>query len=310
MIRFLIHRLALCALVLVGVSIVVFTILHLTPGDPVYLMLPEGASDAQITAMRQKIGLDKPLYEQYWLYASAVIRGDLGESLFFKQSNAKIIFQHLQATAVLTFAAMVVSLSISLPLGVLAGLKKESTVDFFAMFLALLGQSMSPVWMGVLLIYVFSVKFALFPPFGYGTLWHLILPAITLGTPLAALVTRLTRAGMVDVLQEDYILALRAKGVPERKLIFRYALKNVLIPVVTVVGIQIGTFLGGAVVTETIFGWPGVGRLAVSAIMARDFPMVQAIILVVSALFVLVILLVDIIYTILDPRLKFESGND
>ncbi|MGI6284857.1 ABC transporter permease [Neomoorella humiferrea] len=306
MVKFIAKRLAYCIVVLIGVSLITFLILHLSPGNPARLMLPEGATEEQVRAMSERLGLNKPLYEQYALYISGVLRGDLGTSLFYKQPNTKIILERLPATVQLTFAAVFLSLLISLPLGIIAGVKRGSTTDLFSMFLALLGQSMSPVWLGILLIYVLSVKFNLLPPFGYGKISHLIMPAITLGTPLAAIVTRLTRAGMVDVLGEDYILATRAKGLPESKVIYRYALKNVMIPVTTVVGIQIGTFLGGAVVTEQIFGWPGVGRLAVSAIMARDFPLVQAIMLVVSALFVLVNLLVDITYTLLDPRLKFD----
>jgi len=302
--KYLFRRLAYCGLVLLGVSLIVFFILHLAPGDPVYLLVADGSPDEVLEAMRQKVGLDKPLYEQYWIFISGVLKGDLGESLFFQQKNLKIILQHLGPTAILTFSAVFVSLAISIPLGVFAGLKKGSMLDFFSMFLALLGQSMSPVWLGILLMYLFSIKLQWLPPFGYGSVKHLILPAITLGAPLAALITRMTRSGMVDVLQEDYILAMRAKGVPEKKINFRYALKNVLIPVVTIVGIQIGTFLGGAVVTETIFGWPGVGRLAVSAIMSRDFPLVQGIILIVSALFVLINTVVDILYTFIDPRMK------
>lgn len=304
MAKYLFRRLAYCGLVLLGVSLIVFFILHLAPGDPVYLLVADGSPDEVLEAMRQKVGLDKPLYEQYWIFISGVLKGDLGESLFFQQKNLKIILQHLGPTAILTFSAVFVSLAISIPLGVFAGLKKGSMLDFFSMFLALLGQSMSPVWLGILLMYLFSIKLQWLPPFGYGSVKHLILPAITLGAPLAALITRMTRSGMVDVLQEDYILAMRAKGVPEKKINFRYALKNVLIPVVTIVGIQIGTFLGGAVVTETIFGWPGVGRLAVSAIMSRDFPLVQGIILIVSALFVLINTVVDILYTFIDPRMK------
>lgn len=304
MAKYIFRRLAYCGLVLLGVSLIVFFILHLAPGDPVYLLVADGSPDEVLEAMRQKVGLDKPLYEQYWIFISGVLRGDLGESLFFQQKNLKIILQHLGPTAILTFSAVFVSLAISIPLGVFAGLKKGSMLDFFSMFLALLGQSMSPVWLGIMLMYLFSIKLQWLPPFGYGSLKHLILPAITLGAPLAALITRMTRSGMVDVLQEDYILAMRAKGVPEKKINFRYALKNVLIPVVTIVGIQIGTFLGGAVVTETIFGWPGVGRLAVSAIMSRDFPLVQGIILIVSALFVLINTVVDILYTFIDPRMK------
>ena len=294
-------------IVLLGVSIIVFLLIHLAPGNPARLMLSEGASDAEVAEMEKKLGIDKPLPVQYVNYMSDVLRGDLGESLYYKEPNAKIIMEYLPATAMLTFAAVFLSILISLPMGILAGVKKGSIFDFFAMFFALLGQAMSPVWLGIVLIFILAVNLNLLPSFGYGEFKNIIMPAITLGIPMAALITRLTRAGMIDTLQEDFIVSIRAKGIPERKIISRYALKNALIPIITIVGLNIGTFLGGAVVTEKIFGWPGIGMLAVTAIYQRDFPLVQSIMLIVSAIFVFVNILVDIIYTTVDPRLSFES---
>lgn len=307
MLAYIRNRLLYSIVVLVGVSIVVFSLIHLAPGNPARLMLHEGASDQEVAEMEAKLGIDKPLPVQYLTYMSGVVRGDLGKSLYYQQPNAKIIGEYLPATVILTFAAVFVSIMISLPLGIIAGVRKGSGVDFVAMLFALLGQAMSPVWLGIVLIFFFAVKMNWFPAFGYGALRNLVMPAITLGIPLAALITRLTRAGMIDVLQEDYILSIRSKGIPERMIISKYALKNVLIPIITIVGLNIGTFLGGAVVTEKIFSWPGIGMLAVTAIYQRDFPLVQSIMLVISAIFVFVNIVVDIIYTAVDPRLSFEA---
>ena len=304
MFSFIAKRLAYCILVVIGVSLISFFILHLAPGDPARLMLPDGSSDADIQAMRVELGLDRPLITQYLSYMERAVQGDFGESIFYKQSNITIIFEALPATIILTFAAMFVALLISIPLGIISGVRRGSLIDVGSMFFALLGQSMSPVWLGIMLIYILSVSLRLLPPFGSDSIANLVMPAITLGTPLAALITRMTRAGMIDVLNEDYITATLAKGIPWKKVVNKYALKNVLIPVVTIVGLQVGTFLGGAIVTEQIFSWPGVGRLIVSSIFRRDFPLVQSAMLIVSSMFVFINLLVDIIYTFIDPRMN------
>jgi len=304
--RYIIKRILLCFLVLLGVSIISFGILHLTPGDPARLLLHDGATQQEINELRERLGLNRPLHIQYLIYMQGAIKGDLGTSLYFKVPNLDLIKERVPATLILTSAAVFGSLLFSIPLGIIAGIKQGSAIDFFALFFALLGQSMSPVWLGVLLIFIFSVKLQIMPSFGFGSIQALILPAITLGLPLAALITRLTRAGTIDVLSEDYILAIRAKGIGEKKVIMRYVLKNVLIPIITVVGLQFAVFMGGAVVTENIFNWPGIGRLAIFAIYGRDFPLVQAIMLVVATFFVVINLLVDILYTLLDPRLKFS----
>ncbi len=307
MFRFICKRLGYTVIVLIGVSIITFMLLHLAPGSPARLLLPQGSSEEAVKAKEIEMGLDRPLTVQYFEYMNNLLHGDLGKSYSFNKSNAELIGERLPLTIELTLAAVFVSLCISIPLGVVGGIKRGTTIDFFAIFFALLGQSMSPVWTGVLLILFFSVKLGWLPSMGWGSLKNVILPAIALGTPMAALVTRMTRAGMIDVLQEDYITATFARGLSKGKIIFKYALKNVLIPVVTVVGIQIGTFLGGAIVCEQVFNLPGIGMLCLQAINNRDFPLVQSLMLVVSAMFVFVNLGVDILYTFIDPRIKLES---
>lgn len=306
MIRFIIKRLWQAVLVLIGVSIISFGLIHLTPGNPARLMLPDGATQEQVTNMEKRLGLDKPLYVQYFTYMKGLVQGDLGDSLFYAQPCAKLIAGRLPPTILLTLAAMLLSLIIAIPLGLIAGTKRGTGIDVGAMFFALLGQSMSPVWVGLLLILVFAVQLHWLPTLGYGTLANYIMPSITLGLPMAALVTRLMRSGMIEILQEDYITSAYAKGIRKLTVICKYAFKNAVIPVITIVGLQVGAFLGGAVTTEQIFGWPGIGTLTVQAINLRDFPLVQAILITVSALFVLVNLIVDILYTVADPRLNLN----
>ncbi len=252
------------------------------------------------------MGLDKPLTVQYFSYITGVVRGDLGNSLFYKMPNSTLIFQRLPATAYLTLVAMGIALLISIPMGIIAGVKRGSVIDLFAMIFALLGQSISGVVLGLIFILFFAVKLGWLPAMGYGGFAFVIMPATSLAMQMAALITRMLRSGMVDVLQEDYITATFAKGISNREITMKYALRNAILPVITVVGLQVGTFLGGAVVTEQIFGWPGIGTLTVQAIGLRDFPLVQSVLLVISACFVLVNLLVDIIYTIVDPRMDFN----
>jgi ABC-type dipeptide/oligopeptide/nickel transport system permease component len=304
--KYILKRILYCFFVLIGVSIISFSLIHIAPGNPARLMLPDGATDEEIYAMSEKLGLDKPAYIQYIIYITNVLKGDLGTSFYYKEPNIKLIFERVPASLLLATSAVLFSLFVSLPLGVFAAVKRGSKIDLFAMFVAILGQSMSSIWLGVLLIFIFSVRLNLLPPFGYGSIIYLIMPTVTLGFPLAGLITRLTRAGMIDVLSEDYILATRAKGVPESKLIFKYSLKNVMIPITTVVGIQFGTIWGGAIVTEQIFGWPGIGKLLVSSAMSRDFPLLQSLILVISFFFIFINLGVDIFYTFIDPRVKFK----
>ncbi len=306
LLKFIMKRLGYTVFVLFGVSILTFGLLKLTPGSPARLMLSDDATEEQIREKEIEMGLDKPLTVQYFSYITGVVKGDLGDSLFYKMPNSTLIFQRLPATAYLTLVAMGIALLISIPMGIIAGVKRGSVIDLFAMIFALLGQSISGVVLGLIFILFFAVKLGWLPAMGYGGFAFVIMPATSLAMQMAALITRMLRSGMVDVLQDDYITATYAKGISNREITMKYALRNAILPVITVVGLQVGTFLGGAVVTEQIFGWPGIGTLTVQAIGLRDFPLVQSVLLVISACFVLVNLLVDIIYTIVDPRMDFN----
>ena len=307
MLRYILKRLGFSVLVLIGVSIIIFSLLRLAPGNPIDFMVAENATEAQKDIVREKYGLDKSYVEQYLIWMGGVLQGDLGDSLFYQQSNWSLIRTKLPYTALLAVSATLLSLLVAIPLGLLAGIKKGSGVDVLAMLFALLGQALSPVWIGLVMILVFAVGLDWLPPMGYGTLQHLIMPSITLGLPMAALVTRLLRANMINVLQEDYITAAYAKGADSLRVNCRYAFKNASIPVITVVGMQMATYLGGAVTTEQIFGWPGLGALTVAAIGNRDYMLVQAIILITSMILVVMNLLVDLLYTIVDPRLNLKE---
>ena len=305
MTRYIIRRLALSLFVLFGVSIVVFGLIHLAPGDPARLMLYDTAPEEEVQAMRKTLGLDQPLYLQYWLFLSNALRGDLGQSLYYKQSALRIILEHLPATAELTFAALIVSLVVAVPMGILSAVRRDTVWDYAGMLLATIGQATPVFWLGLMFILLFSVQWTVLPSSGRGGIENLIMPAVTLGAPLMALVTRLVRSGMLDILGEDYIRTARAKGLPRPAVVYRHALRNMLIPLVTVIGLQLGALLGGAVITETIFAWPGVGRLVVTAITARDYPLVQATTLLVSVYFVAINLLLDVLYVYIDPRIRF-----
>ena len=306
LLKFIIKRLGYTVIVLLGVSVLTFLLLQLTPGSPARLLLSDTATEAEIAAKEHELGLDLPLYQQYFNYITKVLQGDLGTSYFFKIPNAKLIFSCLPATGYLTAVAMLIALVIALPLGVVAGRRRGSMTDLTAMFFALLGQSVSGVVLGLIFMLVFAVNLKWLPAMGYGGLAYVIMPAASLAMQMAALITRMLRSGMVDVLQEDYITATYAKGISEYEIVTKYALRNAILPVITIIGLQVGTFLGGAIVTEQIFTWPGIGSLTVQAIGNRDFSLVQSILLVISACFVLVNLVVDIIYTVVDPRMSFN----
>jgi len=305
MTRYIARRLALSLFVVFGVTIVVFSLIHLAPGDPARLMLYDTAPEEEVQAMRKVLGLDQPLHMQYWLFLSGALRGDLGRSLYYKQPAFRIILEHLPATVELTFAALLVSLAVAVPMGILSAVRRDTLWDYAGMLLATIGQATPVYWLGLMLILLFSVQWMLLPSSGREAMVNLIMPSVTLGAPLMALVTRLVRSGMLDILGEDYIRTARAKGVSEQLVIYRHALRNMLIPLVTVVGLQLGALLSGAVITETIFAWPGVGRLVVTAITARDYPLVQAATLLVSVYFVAINLLLDVLYVYIDPRIRF-----
>lgn len=300
------RRLLQSLIVVWGVSVLVFFLLRLAPGDPVLMLLAESASPEQIAEARAKWGLDKPIAVQYVVFLGRALRGDLGNSLFFQQPAIEVLLERMPATLQLSAVALFFSLIVAIPVGLLSALKRDSFWDYLGTGLAMLGQAIPPYWLGIMLILLFSVNLGWLPTSGRGTIWHLVLPAITLGSVLMALVTRLVRSGMLDVLSEDYVRTARAKGLRERTVILRHALRNILIPLVTVVGLQLGALFGGAAITESIFAWPGVGRLALQAISARDYPLVQAAVLLISVVYVFLNLAVDILYIYLDPRIRYE----
>lgn len=309
MARYIVNRLIQSTAVVFGVLLLVFVIINLT-GDPVALMVPIEASEEDIERLRVAMGFDRPLYQQFISFLWGAVQGDFGDSLRYQSQPAlKIVVERFPATLELAAATLAWALPMSLLLGTIAALKRNTGADSFAMFLALLGQSLPGFWLGLMLILVFSVQLGLLPSSGRGGFRHVILPAITLGSFVMARTTRLVRSGMIEVLNQDYIRTARAKGLRERTVLLRHAFKNAAIPVVTIVGLDIGTLLGGAVITETIFAWPGIGRLAIDAISYRDFPVVQANVFFIALAFVVINLLVDVLYTWLDPRVRVASGR-
>jgi len=306
MVRFLLRRLALTVPVLIGVSTLVFLLIHLIPGDPVQAMLGDSASPQDIETLRERLGLNRPLYVQYGSFMTGVVTGDLGTSIRTNEKVMAAIAERMPATVELAMASMAVAILIAIPLGILAAVRAGTGVDHVATTLSLLGISMPTFWLGPLLAIIFSVSLGWLPVSGRGTLAHLVLPAITLGAPLAAVLARITRASVIEELGELYVLAARAKGVSRSRAVLKHAFRNSLIPIVTVLGLQFGAVLTGAVITETIFAWPGVGRLLIQSISARDYPAVQGCILLIAVTYVSVNLLVDLAYGFLDPRIRYE----
>ena len=306
MLRFLLRRLILTIPVLVGVATLVFSLIHLIPGDPVQAMLGESAAPQDVAELRERLGLNRPLYVQYGSFIKGVATGDLGTSLRTNQKVSSAIGERLPATFELALAAMFVATLIAIPLGIVAAVRAGTPIDHAATTVALLGISMPTFWLGPLLAIIFSVSLGWFPVSGRGTLAHLVLPAITLGAPLAAVLARMTRASLLEELRELYVLAARARGVSHVRAVLKHAFRNSLIPIVTVLGLQFGAVLTGAVITETIFAWPGVGRLLIQSISTRDYPAVQGCILLIAVTYVSMNLLVDLAYGFLDPRIRYE----
>lgn len=302
----ILRRILLMLVIIFGVSIIAFTLVRLTPGDPAKQMLPSTATAEQVQQMRERMGLDQPFYVQYGMYIGNIMKGDLGYSFRYKSSCADLIFPRLAKTAQITVIGVVLALLISIPLGVIAGIRKGSILDTAAMGFALLGQAMSPVWLCLFMILLFSVKLGLLPTQGTGTPAHLVMPSVCVGFAFCSLVTRMLRAGMIDVLQEDYITATRARGIGKFEVYTRYALKNAILPIITVSGAQIGILLSGSMIIEQIFSWPGLGQLTVTAISSRDFQLVQSILLIVALIMVICNFIVDILYTLVDKRIKFN----
>lgn len=304
--RFLIRRLLLTIPVLLGVATLVFSLVHLVPGDPVQAMLGESASPQDVSELRSRLGLDRPLYAQYVGFLKGLATGNLGASLRTNQPVTAAIAERLPATLELAFAAMLVAVVVSIPLGIVAAASAGTPVDHAATTLALVGISLPNFWLGPLLAIVFSVTLGWLPVSGRGTLAHLVLPAITLGAPLAAVLARMTRASVIEELREPYVLAARARGVSRAAAVLGHAFRNSLIPIVTILGLQFGAVLTGAVITETIFAWPGVGRLLIQSISFRDYPLVQGCILLIAVTYVTMNLLTDLTYGLLDPRIRYD----
>jgi peptide/nickel transport system permease protein len=315
--RFLLRRLFLTIPVLFFVSIIVFAIVALIPGDPARIMLGEEASRESLDDLRREMGLDRPLAVRYVIWLSHILRGDLGDSVRDGRPVLQQMVQKIPVTAELALTSIVVAWAIAIPMGVLAAWKRRTVVDYTATTVALAGISIPNFWLGIMLIYLLAVNYRLLPPSGYVEPWIdlgrnlrlMVMPSIVLGTALAALVMRLLRSSMIEVLGTDYVRTARAKGLGDRGVLVRHAMKNAMIPVATIMGLQLGGLLGGAVITETIFAVPGLGRLAVTAILTRDYPMVQGVVLFAAVAVVLVNVAVDLVYAFLDPRIRLEEAG-
>ena len=304
--KYIIKRLLYLIPVIIGVTFIVFTIMHFTPGDPAQLILGESAPQAAVDKLREDMGLNDPFLIQYFNFLKNAVKGDFGTSYTTKVAVFDEVFSRFPATLKLTVAGMLIAIVIGIPVGIISATKQYSITDNVTMILALLGVSMPNFWLGLMLILLFSVKLGVLPSGGDSGFLSLILPAITLGTSVAAIITRMTRSSMLEVVRQDYIRTARAKGVPEKDVINKHALKNALIPIVTVIGLQFGYLLGGAVLTETVFSWPGIGRLMVEAIRKKDTPVVLASVVFLSITFSVVNLFIDILYAYLDPRIKSQ----
>ncbi len=304
--QYVLRRLALVLPVLLGVSIVVFAMVRMIPGDPARIMAGEAATQETVEMIRERLGLNKHPVVQYFIFLENLVRGDLGRSTMSRLPVLDEIKHTLPSTIQLAVAAMAIATLIGVTTGVLSAVKPNSWVDAVSMFIALVGVSMPVFWLGLMLMLLFSLHLGWFPTAGSGTWRHLVLPSITLGLSSAAIIARMTRSSMLEVLRQDYVRTARAKGVPERLVVLRHALRNALIPVVTVTGLQFGNLLGGAVLTETVFAWPGIGRLMVGAITARDYPVVQGSVLTVALGFILINLVVDVLYAYIDPTIRYD----
>ena len=306
MAAFLLRRLVLTIPVVWLVVTLVFGLIHIVPGDPVAQMLGEGAPQPEIQRLRHDLGLDRPILDQYKAYVVGLLKGDLGVSFRNQEPVAQSIALRYPATIELTIAAIVVSLVLAIPAGVIGAVKRGTLVDKAIGVFSLFGVSLPNFALGPLLILLFSIVWGILPVSGRGGISHLILPAVTMGGALAAITTRIVRSSMLEEIHQDYIRTARAKGLPERVVLFRHALRNGLLPVITILGLQTGALLAGAIITETVFAWPGLGRLTVQAIGARDYPLLQGCILTISLSYIFINLLTDAIYSFVDPRIRYD----
>lgn len=291
--------------VLLIISFIVFTLVFIA-GDPVALMLPEDAALEEIEQLRESLGLNEPFYIQYGNYVFRMIQGDFGESFRYGQDALSVVLERLPATFELAIAAIVIAIMIAIPFGVWSATKQNSSIDLIATGAAVVGKAMPNFWLGIMLILLFSVTLGVLPVSGRGSIAHLILPAITLGTGIAAEMTRLIRSSMLEILNQDYIRTAKSKGIKSVHVIYKHAFRNALIPFVTITALQTSTLIGGALITETVFAWPGIGQLLIQAVNTRDMAIVQACVMIIAAIVILMNLLADIIYRILDPRIKLN----
>jgi peptide/nickel transport system permease protein len=303
--KFLIRRLLQIIPVLFIISFVVFALVHVA-GDPVALMLPEDATEEDIRILREALNLDKPFLVQYGTYVLNMLQGNFGESFKYGQEALPIVLERLPATLELAAASMIVATIIAIPLGIWSATKQNSFLDLFATGGAVLGKAMPNFWLGIMLILLLAVNYQIFPVSGRGTLTHLVLPAITLGTGVAAEMTRLIRSSMIEILHQDYVRTARSKGVRDSIVTYKHAFRNSLIPVVTIMALQTSSLVGGALITETVFSWPGLGQLLVQAVNSRDMAIVQAAVFVIAFMVIGMNLMADIIYRLLDPRIKYN----
>jgi ABC-type dipeptide/oligopeptide/nickel transport system permease component len=302
---YLVRRVAQSAVTLVGVSVLVFVILRVIPGDPAKMLLPEGAPQSAVDELNRHLGLRRPLWVQYGIFLRSVVQGDFGQSFQYRSPALRVVVERLPPTIQLTLAAMLLTVVVGVTIGIVAAVRQRTGYDYAGTVLAVLGQSLPNFWLGIMLILLFGVTLRWLPTSGFEGWRYLVLPSITLAAFPTALVARLTRSSLLEILNKDYIRTGRAKGLAERIVILRHALKNATIPVLTVIGLQFGTLLGGAVITESVFAWPGMGKLVVDAIFFRDFPVVQTILILSATTFVVINLVVDLLYTVLDPRIRY-----
>ena len=303
---YVLHRLWQSALTLVGVSVLVFVILRVVPGDPAKMLLPDGAPQSAVDELNRQLGLHEPLYVQYGLFLQCVVLGDFGQSFQYRAPALRVVVERLSATVQLALAALLITVGVGVSLGIVAAVRRGTGYDYASTVLAVLGQSLPNFWLGIMLILLFGVALRWLPTSGFESWRHIILPAVTLAAFPMALVARLTRSSMLEILGRDFIRTGRAKGLAERAVILRHALRNAAVPLLTVLGLQIGTLLGGAVITESVFAWPGMGKLVVDAIFFRDFPVVQTVLILSATIFVVINLLVDLLYTVIDPRIRYS----
>ena len=303
---YILRRVAQSALTLLGVSVLVFVILRVLPGDPARMLLPDGAPESAVRELNRQLGLREPLFVQYGLFLRSVAHGDFGQSFQYRAPALRVVLERLPATIQLPVAAMLVTIAAGVSLGIATAVRRGTRYDVAGTILAVLGQSLPNFWLGIMLILLFGVALRWLPTSGFAGWTSLVLPAITLAAFPTALVARLTRSSMLEILNRDYIRTGRAKGLAERSVVLRHALRNAAIPVLTVIGLQIGALLGGAVITESVFAWPGMGKLIVDAIFFRDFPVVQTVLILSATVFVGINLLVDLLYTVIDPRIRYS----